>query len=149
MRDACSYGRSLFAAVPLFVAVLFLFLAGFLLVPTPATAQQGNSEASADSYEWGKTLWIQKSCVGCHTIGEGRMAGPDLEGVTERRQEEWLRNFMAETDEMLDSDPLAQRMLELYNYQRMPQVELRDEEITALLHYIQEKSSRTPSDGQE
>lgn len=139
MRDTCSNRGWCHAAVP------FLLLAGILLAPTPATAQQSDSEARADRYERGKKLWVRTGCVGCHTIGQGRMAGPDLQGVTQRRQEEWLRRFLADTDEMLDSDPLAQRMLELYNYQRMPQVKLRDGEITALLQYIAQKSANTPS----
>lgn len=61
-------------------------------------------------------------------------------GVTQRRQSEWLRRFLAETDEMLNSDPLAMRLLEIYNYQRMPEVDLRDEEISALLAYIAHRS---------
>lgn len=121
-----------------------------LALPTGALAQQGPADGGqdaevaaaddADLVDRGKFLWVYKGCEGCHTIGDGRLSGGDLMGVTQRRQSEWLRRFLAETDEMLNSDPLAMRLLEIYNYQRMPEVDLRDDEISALLAYIAQRS---------
>ncbi|MBI4607901.1 MAG: cytochrome c [Candidatus Rokubacteria bacterium] len=34
---------------------------------------------------------FQEKCVSCHTIGGGRLVGPDLQGVTARRDREWQR----------------------------------------------------------
>lgn len=87
--------------------------------------------------EVGRELWTRKGCQGCHTIGLGRASGPDLFGVTERRQVDWLKGFLKNTSEMLDTDPLAQAQLKQYKNQRMPDMRLTDQEIEALIHYLQ------------
>src|SRR3989337_709452 len=56
-------------------------LAGFT---TAALAQPAAQDASQ-----GETLFKEK-CIVCHTIGGGNLVGPDLDGVTERREVQWL-----------------------------------------------------------
>jgi mono/diheme cytochrome c family protein len=87
--------------------------------------------------EAGRTLWSTRGCLGCHTVGVGRAAGPDLFGVTERRPIDWLKSFLKNTSEMLDTDPVAQGLLKQYNGQRMPNMRVTDQEIEALIHYLQ------------
>ena len=41
------------------------------------------------SAEKGEEIF-QGNCAGCHTIGKGTLVGPDLSGVTLRREENWL-----------------------------------------------------------
>src|ERR671936_433728 len=66
---------------------------------------------NAELGEAGRDLFTRKGCAGCHTVGLGRSSGPDLFGVVERRQVDWLKNFLKNTQEMLDTDPLAQALL--------------------------------------
>jgi mono/diheme cytochrome c family protein len=87
--------------------------------------------------EAGRELWSRKGCLGCHTVGVGRAAGPDLFGVTERRPVDWLKSFLKNTSEMLDTDPVAQGLLKQHKGQRMPNMRLTDQEIDALIHYLQ------------
>lgn len=87
--------------------------------------------------EAGRELWTRRSCQGCHTVGLGRASGPDLFGVTERRPIDWLKSFLKNTGEMLDTDPVAQALLKQYNNQRMPNLRLTDQEVEALIHYLQ------------
>lgn len=87
--------------------------------------------------EAGRELWSRKGCQGCHTVGLGRSSGPDLFGVTERRPIDWLKAFLKDTGNMLDTDPVAQALLKQFNNQRMPTVRLTDQEIEALIHYLQ------------
>lgn len=87
--------------------------------------------------EAGRELWTRKSCQGCHTVGLGRASGPDLFGVTERRPIDWLKSFLKNTPEMLDTDPVAQALLKQFNNQRMPNMRLTDQEVEALIHYLQ------------
>lgn len=87
--------------------------------------------------EAGRTLFVSKGCIGCHTVGVGRAAGPDLYGVVERRPVDWLKGFLKNTGEYLDTDPVAQGLLKQYRNQRMPNLRLTDQEIEAVVHYLQ------------
>lgn len=94
-------------------------------------------KVDAELGEAGRELWSRRGCLGCHTVGVGRAAGPDLFGVTERRPVDWLKGFLKNTDEYLDTDPVAQGLLKQYNNQRMPNMRLTDQDIDALIHYLQ------------
>jgi len=59
----------------------------------------------AQSSEAGEAIFTQK-CSGCHTVGQGDKVGPDLDGVTRRRNAEWLTRWLLVQDEMLaEEDP--------------------------------------------
>jgi mono/diheme cytochrome c family protein len=87
--------------------------------------------------EAGRTLFVTKGCQGCHTVGLGRAAGPDLYGVVERRPVDWLKGFLKNTGEYLDTDPVAQALLKEFRNQRMPNLRMTDQEIDAVIHYLQ------------
>lgn len=87
--------------------------------------------------EAGRDLWTRRGCQGCHTVGRGRSSGPDLFGVTERRPVDWLKSFLSDTQNMLDTDPVAQGLLKQFKNQRMPQIALTSQEIDAIIHYLQ------------
>lgn len=91
----------------------------------------------------GKQLFIRRGCFGCHTINQGRLAGPDLGGLMFRREHDWVVNWLTNTSGMLASDPLAQQMLKEYRYIKMPNVKLTPDEIDALINYIQAETART------
>lgn len=87
-------------------------------------------------------------CASCHTIGKGDIArqetqllGPDLLGVTRKRDRAWLVRWLAEPDKMLaEKDPTAMALLAEYNNVPMPNLRLNATEIEALLTYIEETS---------
>ena len=57
--------------------------------------------------------FFRANCFSCHTIGGGRLAGPDLRGVGERREREWLVEFILNPQAMISSgDPYAQQILD-------------------------------------
>lgn len=62
----------------------------------------------------GEKLFQNKGCVGCHTIGGGRLSGPDLMGVTERREYGWIMAMVTNPDSMLKTDTTARKMLQEY-----------------------------------
>jgi len=70
-------------------AVLLLALVT-LLIPQSAPA-----ETPAD--------FFKAKCVSCHTIGGGRLVGPDLKGVTERQDRAWLARFIVDPQTVLAS----------------------------------------------
>ena len=57
--------------------------------------------------------YFRQNCTNCHTIGGGRLTGPDLKNVEQRQDREWLINFMMNPKAVIDSgDPYAQKILE-------------------------------------
>lgn len=46
---------------------------------------------------------FKTNCAACHTIGGGRLAGPDLKGVTERQSRAWLARFIVEPSVVMES----------------------------------------------
>lgn len=76
-------------------------------------------------------------CAACHTIGGGKLIGPDLKGVTERRDEAWLIKFIQNSQAMIQAgDEIAVQLFEEYNKIPMPPNNLSDDEVKTLLNYI-------------
>jgi nitrite reductase (NO-forming) len=119
-------------------------IAAAALIPAAKVAAQAPAGITVDEAQVkkGKALWGSKACNGCHTIGRGKMAGPDLAHVTDRRSVEWLTKWLTNTTEMLASDPIAQEMLKEYNGVKMPDMKLKEPEATALLHFIVKESEK-------
>ena len=120
------------------VALSFAVLASVLFVPgcggesgserqaseeTPAQATaQGTAElgpapsgpVDEAMAERGEQVFRAKGCVGCHTIGGGRLTGPDLQGVTDRRDYGWVIAMITKPDSMLKADPKARELFAEY-----------------------------------
>ncbi len=72
---------------------IFLLLSAVSLLlafPTAAWAQQ-----PAD--------YFRQNCMSCHTIGGGRITGPDLKDVTQRKDRAWLTQFLQNPKVVMDS----------------------------------------------
>ena len=93
------------------------------LAATNASAQDGEAK-------------FKSTCGSCHSIGGGKRVGPDLQGVGERRKEDWLINFIKHPQQMIDSDPDAKTMAAEFLPVVMPDQPLTDDEIKAILGYI-------------
>jgi cytochrome c2 len=87
--------------------------------------------------EWGKELFEIKYCSECHTIGEGVEVGPDLIGVTKRRDFEWLKRMILNPEEMEQTDPIAKELYQEYEEMGMVVEELTEEEVEAIIRYIE------------
>lgn len=71
----------------------------------PFLADDATAQTPEDFY--------RQNCLSCHTIGGGRLAGPDLKGVSERREREWLVEFILNPSAMINSgDPYARQILD-------------------------------------
>ncbi len=79
---------------------------------------------------------FQKKCAGCHTIGGGKLVGPDLAGVTSRREEDWLFRQIQQPDTLItEKDPIALQLLQEYNMPMVP-LGLEDSEVAAVISYL-------------
>jgi len=57
--------------------------------------------------------YFRQNCTSCHTIGGGRLTGPDLKNVTKRQNREWLTNYLLNPRAVIDSgDPYAKKLFE-------------------------------------
>lgn len=90
---------------------------------------------------------FQQRCETCHTIGKGTRIGPDLKGVTERRDEEWLIKFIRNSQKMIKKgDQTAVKLFNEYNQTVMPaNEEYSDKKIKAILSYIEKGGPKTAS----
>ena len=87
------------------------------------------------SSEIGEEIF-QGNCAGCHTIGKGNLVGPDLSGVTIRREENWLIKQIKNPDGLVEEkDPIALQLLKEFN---MPMVALglSDDEIKKVILFL-------------
>jgi mono/diheme cytochrome c family protein len=81
---------------------------------------------------------FRKRCSACHTFGKGVKVGPDLKGVTERRNHDWLLQFVKSSQTVIQSgDPTAKALFEQFKPQKMPDwADLSDAQISAIMDYF-------------
>lgn len=90
----------------------------------------------------GESLFI-KGCAACHSIGAGIRVGPDLEGVTLRRDRDWLMRYIMAPDRMLaEGDPFAVALDTAYPAVRMPVFGLGESDARDLIHYLHSETLR-------
>ena len=100
-------------------------------------------------------MMFRDRCSSCHVISGGflprrnaRPLGPDLFGVTERRDDAWLRRWLAEPDKMIESgDPIAVAMSSAWEVV-MPNFRLDPREIDNLIRYMESESERLQQQSQ-
>ena len=69
--------------------------------------------ASATGFSQDTPDYYRANCMNCHTVGGGRLTGPDLKDVGKRREAEWLINFLQNPKAVVDSgDGYAVKMVE-------------------------------------
>lgn len=128
--------------IPAWVGLLLLVSGVLALSGSAFLAQAGSLQQSAQE---GEAIFQQK-CAACHTIGGGKLVGPDLEGVTARRDMQWLAEFIARPDQMIASgDPTAEALLAENNNIPMPNLGLSEAEVQALLAYLEAGADAAPS----
>lgn len=85
---------------------------------------------------------FKQVCVACHTIGKGKLIGPDLADVHKRRSEAWIVKFVRSSQTVIKSgDPVAGALFEEFNKILMPDHNFSDDQIRAIVAYIAENSS--------
>jgi mono/diheme cytochrome c family protein len=115
----------------------FLVVAGWLIGSQSASAQESGKEI------------FQQRCAACHSIGGGRLVGPDLKGVNDKRPEDWLLKFTKSSQRLVKSgDKTAVALFEQFNKIPMPDQALSDDQIRKVLAHIK-KTGGSPAAGKE
>lgn len=108
-------------------------------LPTPRATEQpsgGSATSPSSSSPDGKALF-QKACATCHGIGSGDRIGPDLAGVSARRDRSWLIKAITVPDRMrLERDPITIALYDKFNRIDMPNLGLSEADALALIAYI-------------
>jgi len=86
--------------------------------------------------------FFKQNCSACHTIGGGKLLGPDLKGVTKARSHEWLEKWIQNPQAVIDSGDLtALKLKKEYNGIVMPPVPgMTPQMAESLLNFIAEES---------
>jgi len=94
------------------------------------------ARAAADAAE-AKKIFNQR-CTACHTYGKGVKVGPDLKGVTERRQRPWILKFVRSSQTVIQGgDPIAKGLFAEFKQQRMPDwTDLSEAQINAIMDWF-------------
>lgn len=96
------------------------------------------SYVEAKMLEMSKGEFLFRSrCSACHTLGQGDRVGPDLAGVTERRDAGWLKRYIVEPERVLaEGDPVAVTLERKYSGVRMPNLNLGGADADDLIGYL-------------
>ncbi len=109
---------------------IFCLLSFFLwCLAAPSTAQDGE-------------VIFKQNCAACHSIGKGKLVGPDLAGITAQRPEDWLIKWTKSSQTLIKSgDADAKAIFDEYNGLVMPDQNLPDADIKSIFAFIASKSS--------
>lgn len=105
-------------------AIIAVMLGGLMFAATMNAQEQGRQV-------------FEQTCIACHTIGGGRLVGPDLANVDQRRSEAWILKFVKSPITVINSgDKDAAALFEEYGRLPMPDNNLSDEQIRSIIAYI-------------
>lgn len=101
--------------------------------------QDAAAQSAADDF--------RQNCMSCHTIGGGRLTGPDLKDVTTRKDRAWLTSFIVDPKAKLDAgDPYAMELKAAAQGAVMPTFpNMTPARAEALLALIEEESKNPAS----
>jgi len=111
------------------------------LVPyAAASLPQAGQPVDAVLAEIGSRLF-RKRCSACHTIHEEDRIGPDLGGVTERRDYSWIRGMILSPDSMTVLDAEARELKEEFTVQMVTPPYFEDVHALAIVEFLRQADS--------
>jgi len=121
-RFTKSMARNIFYGSAVFFFLLFV---GLTFDTSRALPERDNRENITEQVAFGKKLWEENNCIGCHTLmGEGAYFAPELGNVYDRRGPEFIKAWMK-------AQPTGAP-----GRRQMPQFHLSDEELDALVAFL-------------
>lgn len=100
------------------------------------------SSSSSFSQSPGEQTFTQV-CRACHTVGMGKLVGPDLMNVHKKRSEQWMLEFIKSSTSMINKgDTGAVNIFNQYNKVVMPDQNFSDAQIKEIITYLIEYSPK-------
>ena len=122
---------------PIFLAASMGSFLGWRDDPAKRTSY---AQATPINLETGQQMFNSR-CSACHTIGGGDKMGPDLAGVTKRRDREWVARYLNSAEKMRqEGDPIALELATKYKTVGMPDQRLGGPDLKEILSYLELKS---------
>jgi len=110
-----------------------------ILVAVVGLAPSNHGQAA----ETGREIF-QENCAACHTIGKGKLVGPDLSGVTSRREAGWLIRQINDPEGLIaGKDPIAMQLLKEAANVPMPNLELSGADVAAVIAFLKSTERQT------
>ena len=111
-----------------FWTIPFLITLALLLVSNTSFSQKSGEEL------------YTMNCAACHRTDEGKLVGPGLKGINEKRSQEWLLKWIKNSQELIASgDQDAVAVFEEFNKLQMINYTMfSDAEIVSILEYVDE-----------
>lgn len=82
---------------------------------------------------------FKANCAVCHSVGKGKVVGPDLKGVETRHDIAWLLKWIKSSQAMVKSgDKTAVQLFNENDNLVMQDFSLTDDEIKSVLEYVKE-----------
>jgi len=108
----------------------------------PAAHNNAMNTGLAMGTQPGQAMY-KKICAPCHTIGVGDKVGPDLRGVTERRDRAWLARYLRNPPAMLAmNDPVARELAARFDPVRMPNLRLSEQDADDLISFLHQENAK-------
>ncbi len=151
LRKLTSHPSMILTGVTLVILMVLLVAAFTVSIEREgrrfASTLQVSSVYGATPGGQGQAIFEEK-CQGCHSIGGGRLVGPDLKDVTIRRDRDWLISFITSPDQLIaQEDPLANQLVQEYGM-AMPNLGLSEQEAEEVLAYIETQSGSQAASSQ-
>ena len=125
-----------------FIFLQFLSTSLFAQDAGSATPAQGE-ELNAEMVAAGETLF-NNNCKVCHAV-HSKVLGPPLANVYERRPIEWIKSFVRNSQQVIESgDEYAVNLFNEYNKTMMTPFDFSDEEILSIIEYIKSETLKGP-----
>lgn len=129
--------NSLAGRMLIVVIVSLLLLVGYYTFGSPS---------SSSPAKVGRNIF-EGECQSCHSIGGGALVGPDLSGVLDRRDREWVVRFIGSPDWLIaQGDPIAIELVDEFNGVEMPNQALSEEEVEFVMAFLEIQGNLTQSE---
>ena len=95
-------------------------------IDIPETVDEALAASGMETFE--------AKCTACHKMGK-RFVGPDLTGITDRREPEWIMNMILDPELMVKENEAARALLAEY-LSPMANQSLTEDEARSILEYF-------------